>query len=411
MTDAKSDNHLDHKKLNVLFVSHTPNLTGGADFCLKEILENIDREKVSPHVVLPKNTATAKSGFVNFLSEHEIPFSLSEIIHWIDYSSYGKVSRRRLILRFFRTLPARIVSFVKIVNQNKIDLIYTNTVTVVEGALAAKITGKPHIWHIHEAISGNNDLLPIFPEKWHRRVIDCLSNKKIFPSSYLAFQVYQFYKGSEKSIIVPNGVDISRFKPDKTARSWLSKLIEIADSTNRIVSVGNLTESKRMDDYIRAVALSESARGKCVFIIIGSGKSQKRDSLIALSKQLGVFDKVKIISWSGQIEKIIAGSDVLVITSGQETFGRTAIEAMACGVPVVSTDCGGPGEIIDHGETGLLTPVGSPEQTAAAIDRLMLDPDYADSIADKALNKVKESYDLRTYVAQIEKIIVVFKST
>src|SRR5574343_1084353 len=112
--------------LRVLFVSHTPNLIGGADLCLQELLENLDRSAVLPHVVLPLSQTSAQGVFSKTLNKVNISHSFLEIVHWVDFGFYGKVSRFRLILRFLRGLSTRVRAFISLINNENIDIVYTN---------------------------------------------------------------------------------------------------------------------------------------------------------------------------------------------------------------------------------------------------------------------------------------------
>jgi glycosyltransferase involved in cell wall biosynthesis len=97
--------------------------------------------------------------------------------------------------------------------------------------------------------------------------------------------------------------------------------------------------------------------------------------------------------------------DVLVISSEQESFGLTAIEALAMETPVVATRCGGPEEILEDGVTGLLVPVKEPSALAESITRLLLDPGLARRMGKKGRTHVLEGFGVDRYVHGILRVI------
>lgn len=390
------------KPVRVLFVSHTPSLIGGADFCLKEILDRIDRDSIHPHVVLPYMPNAVKNSFCDLLIRNHIPYTSLEIIHWVDYGLYGWVSRPRLFLKFFTGFIGRIRGFISLIKKEEIDVIYSNTITVLEGAVAAWLTGKPHIWHIHEAVSGNVDLLPLFPERIIKFVVQILSKRIIFPSKFLAFCAYGFKVSNKRILVIPNGVDLNRFKENRAAKDWLASLANIPVHSRIIASIGNFTKRKRMDDFIKAAAITKVSRDNGYFIVVGHGSKAACQELRLLSHELGVADNVRLIPWTENIDMILAGIDLLVVASDQETFGRTIIEAMACGCPVISTRCGGPEELIDNGETGVLVSVGAPQELAEVIDNMVYNGEISAGFIRKAKNIISSSYGLDRYIAHIE---------
>lgn len=392
--------------VRALFVSHTTSLVGGADLCLKELMDSIDQQIVIPYVVLPKKSTDNKQQFAQFLLSKKIPFKSLEIIHWIDYGFHGGFSRPILMFRFIKNFFNRIKSFIELIRDEQIDVVYTNTVTVFEGAFAAFLTGKPHIWHIHESVSGNIDLRPVLPTFFVKSIVSFFSQKIIVPSGFLAYKCFRFNKNDQKISVIPNGVDLGRFRPDSSAKRRLCEVLEISLESKIIASVGNFTDNKRIEDFITSFSFLKCVKKDVIFLIIGSGSASKIDELIGLSRNLGVAENLKLLGWNQAIEKIFSGVDLLVITSQQETFGRTVIEAMACGVPVISTLCGGPSELIKNHETGILVPVGSPFDIAQAIEKLLSDNDLATNIRKNAFDFVASKFGIENYVSNIQQIII-----
>ena len=104
------------------------------------------------------------------------------------------------------------------------------------------------------------------------------------------------------------------------------------------------------------------------------------------------------------IEPWIAGMDVLIAPAVSEAFGRTLVEAMLCGTPVVAADDGGHREIIQHGKTGLLVEADSPVAFADAVCELLEKPEMARSIAATAKVEALKNYSVEAHVERIQSI-------
>ena len=110
------------------------------------------------------------------------------------------------------------------------------------------------------------------------------------------------------------------------------------------------------------------------------------------------LDNVVFLPWRTDIPSIMKSATLLALPSDGEAFGRVVIEAWACGLPVVSTNAGGPAEIITEGETGLLVPVDAPRALAQKIVLLLSDAPLRDRLTTNGLLRVKDfSLDAHTH--------------
>ena len=147
-----------------------------------------------------------------------------------------------------------------------------------------------------------------------------------------------------------------------------------ADGTSRlIVAAGRLDRVKRYDLLLDAFATVARHHPDWQLRIYGHG--DQAEDLRARSEQLGLHNRVRLMGTHTPIDAELVKGSILVSSSDLESFGMTIIEAMTCGVPVVSTACRfGPPEIITDGVDGLLTPPGDAPALAAAIESLITDP-------------------------------------
>lgn len=139
-----------------------------------------------------------------------------------------------------------------------------------------------------------------------------------------------------------------------------------------VLAAGSLEPRKDFATLLRAFALLRQQR-PARLIILGEGKERPR--LAELAKELGIAADVSMPGFDSNPYRHMARADVFVLSSRREGASAVIIEAMACGTPVVSTDCpSGPSEALANGELGPLVPVGDHVAMAAAIDRTLLEP-------------------------------------
>jgi glycosyltransferase involved in cell wall biosynthesis len=166
--------------------------------------------------------------------------------------------------------------------------------------------------------------------------------------------------------VIPNGVDLTRFRPSTRARSRHPRKV-------RCIAVARLVERKGIADLIQAIASLE--RGRYELEIVGSGPDERQ--LKDLAQLLGVSREV---IFAGSVDRAaIAGryrdADIFALASWEEAFGNVFAEALASGLPIVGSTAGGIPELVEHGKHGFLVPPREPRALAAAIRHLADNPE------------------------------------
>lgn len=158
-----------------------------------------------------------------------------------------------------------------------------------------------------------------------------------------------------------------------------------------IITVGRHAEQKDHETLLRAFALVRQ-RTDARLVLLGQGPL--RSSLEALARDLGISDSVVFAGWQSNPFAWLAQADVFVLSSRFEGFGNVIVEAMACGLPIVSTECpSGPSEILCEGEAGLLVPVGDVRAMARAICSVIENGDERERLARESLRRAPD-FDL-----------------
>jgi D-inositol-3-phosphate glycosyltransferase len=197
-------------------------------------------------------------------------------------------------------------------------------------------------------------------------------------------QLVRFYgAGSSRIRIVPPGVDLSRFHPIE--QSYAKSVIGIEAGHRMILFTGRIERLKGIDNLFRAMAILRQRRADwdwanmCVSVIGGDPSEEglrengEMARLHELRDELGLSDLITFLGARDQdtLQYYYAAADVLVMPSHYESFGMVALEAMACGTPVIASDVGGLSTLVQDGRTGFRVKVNDPEALARAIEKLM----------------------------------------
>jgi glycosyltransferase involved in cell wall biosynthesis len=189
----------------------------------------------------------------------------------------------------------------------------------------------------------------------------------------------------EKIQVIHDPCDINKIEElsrEQVDHPWFNAEVPI------IITVGRLVKPKGQWHLIQAFAKIRSEM-HCRLVILGEG--ELRNQLEQLSKDLGIDNDVGFLRWQENPYKYMARSTVFAFPSIWEGFGIVLVEAMACGIPVVSFDCeSGPSEILKSGEYGLLVPVGDEGSLAKVIVSLLRDNNLRERFAQKARERVQE---------------------
>lgn len=234
----------------------------------------------------------------------------------------------------------------------------------------------------------------------HILAISSLSKKALIMEGY----------PEEKITVVPHGLDLEKFKPGKKDET-LGKRLGLERDDFVILSVGRLVWEKGFADLILAAKKlleDKDLKGKNLkFLFLGEGL--QKSELVGLAERLGVRKKV-IFSPNfpySKMPKIYNQADALVLASiliptWQEQFGMVLIEAMACGIPVVSTKTGGIPETV--GEAGILVSANNWLELAQGLKKLILDQKLRQELSKKGRQRVEEQFERTKVAGKIEEI-------
>ncbi len=334
----------------VLFVA--PSLKGGgAERVLVTLLRHFDLARFEPVLV-------------TFFEGNDYKQLLPEGLRLIPFQSTGRLAFPRLCLRLARTIreerPALIVSFMN----------YGNLISI----MAARWAGGrvPVVITEHTPLSLHFD----GRHSLGRRCRGWLA-KRLYPAASAVVAVSdglrrelieRFGVSSERCHAIANPVDLDLVR--KGAAEPLPADFP-ADGLPLVTTCGRLEPLKNQALLMEAFA-DLQAKHPARLLVIGDGSERGR--LEQKARELGIADRTLFLGFQANPFRFMAASAVFVLTSNWEGFGNVLVEAMACGVPVISSDCDhGPREIVQDCNGGLLFPVGDRSALASRMDRLLGD--------------------------------------
>jgi glycosyltransferase involved in cell wall biosynthesis len=205
----------------------------------------------------------------------------------------------------------------------------------------------------------------------------------------------------EKTVVIYNGVDLVKFHPGGAggpARAGLG----IRPGERVVATVASLNFYKGVDVFVNAVPAVLEKFADTRFVVVGDGPERK--NLERLAADVGASDRLTFTGIRSDVDEILRASDVFVLSSRTEAFPNVILEAMATGLPVVSSDVGSVAELVDEGKTGHRIPPGDPAVLARAICSLLGDGERAKTFGAAGRRVVEERFRLEGMIEERESL-------
>lgn len=188
-----------------------------------------------------------------------------------------------------------------------------------------------------------------------------------------------------RTTVIYNSLDCPRYRPNEAAGQETRKKLKIPSDWLLLTAAGRFDEGKGFELLLRSYkdfSLTDTGLGTKLLLL---GDGPYRDRLEKLVLELDMAEKVIMPGFVEDVRPWLWGSDIFVFPSDRpDAFGLSLLEAMAAGLPVVASDCGGPGELVKDGNSGLLVPPGNESAICTALLKLASNPALRTSLAEKA---------------------------
>ncbi len=370
-----------------LFVNHTSRL-GGAELVLLDVVAGF---KPEASVLLLERGAL----------EGALAARGARVMLASSGRSLAAIKRDRSLLRallYVGPLADATVKIMRLARQHQV--VYANSQKAfVLAAPAAFLARRPLIWHLHDIMS------PAHFGAAQRRLAVALANRfaarVIVPSAEAADAFTQAGGRLELVRLVANGLDLPDGLEDpQTLRA------EFAIPDGFVFGVFSRLAPWK-GQHVAIEALTRMPNARCV--IVGGalfGEDDYARSLRAQAARLGVSDRVMFLGHRADVPRLMRAVDAVVHPSiDPEPFGRTLVEGMLCGVPVIASACGAARDILDDGRAGLLVPPGDATALASALNQLRAGLPGDKSLIDRAAARARHLYGSARMVARIREVL------
>lgn len=356
---------------------------GGGELLLAAHLAHADRRNFEPFVVCPGEGP---------LADHLQKLGVRVAFHPVD--------RGIKVLRFSVPRPDTALRLAADYRREGVDLIHSYTLETRNYAnAAALLTGLPLVHTCQDTWFGGS----FGRLQW--AAMNHVSSRIVATSKNALRSLRVGEKLDPRRVtLIRAGIDTKRFTPRKDS-AVVRRELEVGDNVPVVGIVSRFCAAKGFDVFFAAAARIAARFPAVRFLVVGGAVLRSDDyagRIHELIRDLGLSQQTILTGFRGDVERLIACMDVLVSASPRESFGLTMAEAAACGRPVVATRSGGAEEIVVHGETGLLVPVGDPAVLADAVIALLADPARANAMGAAGRRRAEACFDIQMMVRKVE---------
>ncbi|HHU62972.1 MAG TPA: N-acetyl-alpha-D-glucosaminyl L-malate synthase BshA [Clostridiales bacterium] len=223
---------------------------------------------------------------------------------------------------------------------------------------------------------------------------DCVTSV----SSFLTRHTKQFFNVNKPIKTIYNFINIDRFKR-LNAQNTRESLFGTGKKI--IIHISNFRPVKRIDDVIKTFDLIQR-EVDCHLLMVGDGP--ERNNAYKLAQDLNIISKVHFLGKQTDIVKLLSMSDLFLLTSDTESFGLVALEAMACGVPVIASNAGGIPEVVKHGHTGYLCDIGDVHTMARHGIDILKDDEKLSEMREKSVEHARNNFTADKIIPRYENV-------
>jgi glycosyltransferase involved in cell wall biosynthesis len=387
---AIHSNRISDDSITILIIHQSAELYG-SDRSLIDLLAGIDRGRFLPIVCVPEH-----GPLIGHLISLDVEVHVTPLL---------KADRRTLTspwlaLKLSIATPRVLRAITRLVGGRRIDLVYTNTIAVLGGAIWAALHRVPHVWHVREII--RTPRIASFMFRW---IVPALSSRILCNSHQTRRWISP---SSAAAVTIWNGVPpIEGVALRRSSRQTLRSTLQLPLDSVVVLMAGRINGWKGQDllldaiDEIDAVDFPDFH-----LLVIGSGAPGQLQIVGEVARRIDKSrhrTRVSMHPFSEHMGDYYLAADVVVVPSRlPEPFGRVAIEAMAHSLPVIAARHGGLVEIVEHGRTGILFEPNNVSELSGALRLLLNDASLRARLGVAGQARQRDLFSVRTYVRNIE---------
>ncbi len=361
------------KRKTVLYLHGSSHLYG-ADKTILQLVRGLDPKRFRAVVALPKDGPLVPE--------------LEEAGAQVEIGPLGVGCRASMTalgaIKLAVDTPRAIKFVRRVTAKYQPDIIHTNTLVVLGGAIGAWTTKTPHVWHVHEIMPERSKLTRFFS-----KALSALSHVAV-SNSHSTRESLGCKDGHEHEVIL-NGIDSEVASPsDRCHRP-------------RILMVGRINSWKGQELLIDAAKSLRATHPEARYRIVGDappGQPHFEEALHKRIEDAQLQDVVTCVGFTKDTASEFLAADIVVVPSTlPEPFGLVAVEAMAQGTPVVAANHGGLREVVVQNETGLLFRPGDAQDLADKLNSLLNDPELAKRLGEAGRERQASLFSSERYCA------------
>lgn len=379
-------------KKRVLFLLHDTRVHGGANSSMFDVLENLTN--VDIFVAIPKKNEE----MIAYLNQKGYKWFVISYPGWI-YRMYNPWYKKaiRIPQQFLRQFKLFFVmpQLKKIITENNIDTIYTNTFCIYVGCLAKKMWNVRHVWHIREYGAEDHGFGIIFGNHVFLKFLNEYTDQIVFISKSLANKYLSDIDDKSKVHVIYDDVS-NRYIVEKSSH----------EGNINILVAGLIQAGKGQMEIVKAFELaSKKAPALKLFIAGETGSAYYKDVKQYVDKHK-LTEKVEFLGFVTNMNELRSQMDIGIVASRSEAFGRVTIEGMLAHMAMIGADAAGTSELITDSKTGLLYEPGNIEELSERMILLCLDSNKRQQIQENGFKYAKDEYTNHNCAKQIEGLLV-----
>lgn len=297
-------------------------------------------------------------------------------------------------------LSSKLVDMIKLY---KIELLHVHYAIphAYAGYMAKKMLEEEGIFIPMVTTLHGTDITLVGNHPFYKPAVNFSINKSDVVTSVsksLRDDTYKLFDIKKEILVVPNFIELD--KSELSRQNNCSRSLMANENERIITHISNFRKVKRIEDVIRIFyKIQEKLPSKLIMV----GDGPEKENAENLCSDLNIINKVLFLGNSNEIDKILCYSDLFLLPSETESFGLAALEAMACGVPVISSNSGGLPEVNIDGKTGFLSDVGNIEEMSKNGIEILSDEKRLGSFKSNALENAKQ-FDIKNILPLYEQI-------
>jgi glycosyltransferase involved in cell wall biosynthesis len=371
--------------IKVVFFSH--NLCyEGASISLKELVLGLThRGAVTPEIVAFEDGPLRAE-----YESHGIPVQvLPSVLHKVSILKRLGIEVERLALH---------------IRESGAELVFVNTLLNFPAILAAERAGVPSVWNPRESEPWNS-CFRFLPDPVAQRAIAAIGlPRKIVFVAQATRKVWDTFDIDGRFEVIHNGINLNRFplRNDLTERTRCRSALGLKAGSIAVLCVGTLCDRKGQMDLVAAfLALPDAISSRVQILLVGDDSGNYAEAIKDRCRSLPVnaLGGIRIIPPTDSIAPFYAAADVFVLSSKVESFPRVVLEAMAFGLPIITTPVFGVLEQVVEGENALFYTPGNSRLLAEQIDQLVSDDALRLRMAESSLQRISQMTTFNEMVA------------